>query len=202
MPTTPYLHLLRYRKPFLQLAGVPSYRSNYTLKRGKSPFFHWFKHSGFPVINIMKRTVLLLLALIIVISGCQAVIDFAPVSPLPLPLVIELPTHIDSYQIVGDTRGVSVTCLGRDVAVMEQYPDRILVVCAGATPTLTIVPLLTDTPIPTEFATPVPTELATFMPSPVVPLATLTPTRVPTATPNPATRVPTRTPPPTRTPTP
>lgn len=134
----------------------------------------------------MKRIVLSLLALILAISGCQAVIDFAPVSPLPTPSAIELPTHLDGYQIAGDTRGVSITCLGRDVAVMEQYPSRILVVCAGATPTptatLTIVPLLTDTPYPTEFATPTPeVPVATLTPT-ITPPSILTPTTVPTAT--------------------
>lgn len=132
----------------------------------------------------MKRTILLSLALII--AGCTATthFGFAPASPLSTPAPIEMPMHIDAY-LLQEGRAVNVTCDDRQVAIIEQYPNRILVGCAGATPTLTatstFVPEPTETPYPTEFATPTPdvsdapVATLTLVPTVILPTVTATP---------------------------
>lgn len=118
----------------------------------------------------MKRIVALVL-LALVIAACTGTFDFDPVEPLPTANPIDMPTHVNAYNLI-DPFGVIVTCQNRGVAVMEQYPKRILIVCAGLTftPTAILTPTVAS-----------PTATATVTATAVAPTPTMTATAAPPA---------------------
>lgn len=117
----------------------------------------------------------MLLALLwMLLAACVATINFDPVSPLPTPPAISIPSGVLAYQIGLGHDGINITCHNQDVAVMENYGRRILVVCTG--PTFT--PQATATLAPTATLTPTATPTRT----PIVELPTVTPTPSPTVT--------------------